>query len=126
MQQSFVVMVAVWLEIAVGAILLMAPDVPCLLLFAAKPEGIGMPLARFAGVALIALGIACLPSSSAGSRGSAVRGLFAFNVGVVVLFTWMGAATVNRGLLLWPAAILHAVIAAALMPQLLIQDSSVV
>ena len=119
MLQRAIVTAAAWLEIVVGAIVLLAPDVPCLLLFATKPEGTGVPLARFAGIALVALGIACLPSVVAGSRYGAVLGLFAFNVGTAFLFGWVGVATTLRGLLLWPAAILHAAIAAALLPQLL-------
>jgi hypothetical protein len=123
MLQRSIVVAAAWLEILVGAIVLAAPDVPCQLLFAAKAEGAGMPLARFAGVGLIGLGIACLPSTAAGSRQS-VRGLFAFNVGVAALFAWVAVATTLRGSLLWPGATLHGVIAAALLPQLLAKGSS--
>lgn len=38
-------------------------DLPCRLLFAATPEGVAIPLARFVGVALLGLGIACLRNS---------------------------------------------------------------
>ena len=76
-------------------------------------------LARFAGVGLFALGIACLPSTATGSHRSAVSGLIVFNVGVASLFTWVGVATTLRGALLWPVVVLHAAIAAALLPQLL-------
>ena len=119
MIQRYVVMAAAWFEIAVGATFLTVPNVPSVLLFAAKPEGIGIPLARFAGVGLLALGIACLPSTPTGSRRSAVLGLFVFNVGVAILFAWVGVVTTLHGFLRWPVAILHAVIAAALLPQLL-------
>jgi len=121
--QRTVVLVAAWLEIAVGVCLLAVPELPCVLLFAAKPEGIDMPLARFAGVALFALGIACLPTTGAGSHRRAVLGLFAFNLGVAILLAWVAVATPMRGLLLWPAVILHAAIAAALLPQLLTRGS---
>jgi len=119
MLQKSVVMTAAWLEIVTGTVFLTALDVPCRLLFAAKPEGVGITLARFAGVGLLALGIACLPSTATGSRRSAVFGLFVFNVGVAILFAWVGVATILRGVLLWPVVVLHAVIAAALLPQLL-------
>ena len=125
MPQRSVVITAAWLEIVVGAIFLTVLDVPCMLLFAAKPDGIGMPLGRFAGVALVALGIACLPSTAVGSRRRAVLGLFVFNVGVAILLAWVAVATTLRGVLLWPAVILHAVIAAALLPQLLSRDWSI-
>jgi hypothetical protein len=118
MLQRSVVMAAAWLEIVVGAILVAVPDIPCAVLFAARPEGIGIPLARFGGIGLFALGIACLPWTGAGSR-STVLGLFAFNAGAASLLAWVGIATTFRGFLLWPGAILHALIAAALLPQLL-------
>jgi hypothetical protein len=48
-----------------------------------------------------------------------VLGLFVFNLGVATLFAWVGVATPLHGVLLWPVVGLHAVIAAALLPQLL-------
>ena len=46
MHDRFIVTAAAWLEIVVGALFLTVPDVLCLLLFAAKPEPVGGPLAR--------------------------------------------------------------------------------
>jgi hypothetical protein len=43
-------------------------------------------------------------------------GLFVFNVAAVILFTWVGVTAALHGFLLWPAAILHAAIAADLLP----------
>ena len=117
MDQRFVVTAAAWLEIVVGTLFLIVPDELCLLLFAAKPEAAGLPLARFAGIALVALGIACLPSTNTASRRSAV-GLLVFNVGVTILFAWVGITT-PHGFLLWPVVILHATIAGALVVHLL-------
>jgi hypothetical protein len=111
--------VAAWLEVIVGAVVLTAPDVACLLLFGARRTGVDVPLARFAGIALVALGIVCLPSTAGASRCSVVLGLLTFNFGVALLFAWLGVASMFRGLLLWPAFILHAVLAAALLPVLL-------
>jgi hypothetical protein len=119
MVQRYVVMASAWLEIVVGVIFITAPGVPCVLLFAAKPEGIGMPLARWVGVGLLALGIACLPSKAAESHRTAVLGLFVFNAGVAILLAWVGVVTAVHGFLLWPGAILHAAIAVALLPQFL-------
>jgi len=118
MLQRSVVMPAAWLEIVIGTFFVAVPNLPCVLLFAAKPEGLGVPLARLAGFGLLALGIACLPTSTTGSRRGVV-GLFVFNVGAAILFAWVGVATTLRGILLWPAVFLHAAIAAALMSQLL-------
>jgi hypothetical protein len=118
MRQRVVVGASAWLEIVVGALFLTVPDVVCLILFGAKPEAIGIPLGRFAGIALLALGVACLPSRGAASRRNVVSGLFAFNSGVAILFAWVGVATALHGFLLWPAVILHAAIAGALLPHL--------
>jgi len=122
MRQRYLVTAAAWLEIATGAGLLTVPHIPCQLLFAAGLEGAGVPLARLAGIGLIALGIACLPSTEEPLR-SAVLGLFAYNLGTAILATWVGLATTLRGSLLWPAAVLHSVIAAALLVQLLTKGS---
>jgi hypothetical protein len=117
MKQRFIVVMAAWLEIVVGAIFLAMPDIPCQLLFATTPEGVCIPLVRFAGVALIALGIACLPSAVTGPRHSAVLGLLVFNVGMVGLLALVAVGTTFRGLLLWPTLILHAIIAVTLLQQ---------
>jgi hypothetical protein len=116
--QRYVVKAQAWLEIIVGAILIAAPDVPCMLVFGSKPEAIARPLARWVGLTLCALGVACLPSRNAEPNRSAVIGFFVLNVGVTVLFAWVGFATVH-GPVLWPVVILHAVIAVALLPQLM-------
>jgi hypothetical protein len=114
MLQRSVVAAAAWFEMGVGAIFLSAPSAPSQLLFAAQTDGATMPLARFAGVGLLGLGIACLPSKD-GPRRSAVLALLVFNLGVAILFAWLGTATTLRGVLLWPAMILHAVIATTLL-----------
>ena len=124
MRQRFIVEAAAWLEIIVGALFLTVPDVVCLLLFGARPEAVGMPLGRFAGIALLALGISCLPSRDAASPRNPVRGLFAFNGGVAILFACVGVASAPHGFLLWPAVILHTIIAGALLPQLLAKGSA--
>ncbi len=77
----------------------------------------GIPLARLAGLGILALGIACLPSSNTAPRRGVVS-LLVFNVGVIILFTWVGVVTTVHGVLLWPAVILHAAIASALVAQL--------
>jgi hypothetical protein len=117
LQKSFVT-AAAWLEIIVGIAVFTVPDVPSQLFFGSKVEGVGAILARFAGIGIFALGIACLPSATRAWHRSAVLGLFVFNFGVVILFVWVGVATALHGALLWPGAVLHGVIAAALLPQL--------
>jgi len=81
MAHRYIVKAAAWLEIIVGIIFIAAPDILCLLLFDAKPEGMGRPLARWVGVALLALGIACLPPRSADAQRTAVLGATSIIVG---------------------------------------------
>ena len=118
MLQRFVVVAFAWIEIIFGASLVAVPDLPCVLLFAAKAEGLGVLLARLAGLGLLALGIAYLPSTATISRRSVV-GPFVYNVGATILLVWVGVGTTWHGFLLWPAAILHAAITTALASQLL-------
>ena len=57
MVQRYIVKAAACLEIAVGAIFIIAPNIPCALLFGANPDNIGTPLARWVGVSLFALSL---------------------------------------------------------------------
>ena len=119
MVQRYVVKVAAWLEILMGAIVVATPVIPCVLLFGAKPESIGKPLSRMVGIALLALGVACLPPKAVEAEPNAVRGLFVYNAGATILLAWTGAFTAFHGFLLWPTVILHGFIAVALLLQLL-------
>jgi len=110
---QYIVIAASWLEIVVGGLFLAIPGLPCLLVFGARLD----PLARFAGITLMALGIACLPSGAA-SHGRSVLGLLGFNLGAAVLLAWVGIAAPQHGILALPAAVLHAGIAAALLARI--------
>jgi hypothetical protein len=112
MTQSYIVKAAAWLEIIVGVVFITVPDLPCTLLFDAKPEGIGRPLARWIGIGLFALGIACVPSKATELRRTEL-GLFAFNAGIAILLAWVGISVAIHGFLLWPGVILHSLISIA-------------
>jgi hypothetical protein len=115
------VKMAAWVEIIVGASFILALNTQSQFIFGATPEGIGDAWARFAGIALIGLGIACLPSNLAGTR-QGVRGLLVFNIGATIFFAWVAVATTFRGVILWPVVILHAVITIALALSLRHED----
>ena len=119
MEQRYVVKASAYIEIVAGAMFVIAPDILCTLLFGAKPEDIGRPLARWLGVSLFALGVASLPLRAGGLQRSAVLGLFLYDVGAVVVLAYFGTITSVHGFLLWPAVILHALLAALLVPLLL-------
>jgi hypothetical protein len=113
----YVEIAAAWLEVVVGALLIVVPEVVSVWLLGAKPAAIGVLFARFGGVGLFGLGIACLPPSGP-SNGRSLRGLFIFNIGMTLLLAWVAIATVYRGILVWPATVLHGAIAAALLQRL--------
>lgn len=119
MTRSHIVKTAAWLEIVVGVVFITAPDLPCTLLFDARPEGIGGPLSRWIGIGLFALGIAGVPSRDSEPRHSTVLGLFAYNAGIAILLAWMGISVAIHGSLLWPVVILHSLISVALLGVLL-------
>jgi hypothetical protein len=120
---TYVVKSAAWLEIIVGAVFILWPAIPCLLLFGATPENIGWALARWVGVSLVGLGVAFLPSRITGSQPRAVSGLLLFNIGLFVLLAWVGLKAPTHGFLLWPGVILHFLISLALAAQLLTRSS---
>lgn len=108
------VLLAALVEIIVGVSFVLATNGQSQLVFGATTEGTGSLFARLAGIGLIGLGLACLPSNVAGTQRVAVRGLFIFNVAATIFFAWVGVATEFRGVVLWPVVILHAVLAIVL------------
>jgi hypothetical protein len=99
------------IEVAAGLALLVAPAVVVQLLLGADISGAAIPLARVAGTALLALGVACwLARGDAQSR--AARGLVAamllYNLGAVVVLGSTGIGSQAAGVGLWLAVILHA------------------
>jgi hypothetical protein len=114
---------AAWFEILAGAVFLTAPEIPCHFIFADTPDNLDIALVRFAGIALAGLGLACLPLAKAEPSRMSVIGLFAFNAGVVIFLVGMGTEPALCGILLLPAANLHALIAAVLLRTLLKRDS---
>jgi hypothetical protein len=99
-----------FIEVVTGLALLVVPVFVVRLLLGAEISGAAIPLGRVAGVALLALGIACwLAGGDTKSR--AARGLvmamLMYNIGVAVIFTAAGIQSQMIGIALWPAVILH-------------------
>jgi hypothetical protein len=110
------VFLAAALEIPTGAVLIFAPSDFTQLLFGAEMSGPGQALAPLAGFALLALAIACWPLRGAsGPPASAVRALLAFSLLCAVYLAHEGISAERIGLLLWPAAAGHAVLALLLV-----------
>ena len=99
------------IEVLTGLGLLVVPAIVVRLLLNSEISGAALPLGRVAGVALLALGVACwLASSDAPS--SAARGLVSamllYNIGATLILGGAGLGSGLVGLILWPAVLVHA------------------
>ena len=90
-------------EAATGLALLIVPSVVGRLLLGDELAGVAIPVARVAGIALIALGIACWP-------GPPLAGMVIYSTAVTLYLAYLGFAGGLTGVLLWPAVALHAVL----------------
>ena len=103
------------IEAATGLALMIVPSVVVRLLLGSELDtSAAVTLGRVAGVALFALGVACwLARDDTQSR--AARGLVAamllYNVATVVVLAFAGIGFGLHGVALWPAVVLHAVMA---------------
>ena len=104
---TFIVVAAVG-EAATGLALLIAPSLVGRLLLGEPFGGVAIPVARVAGMALIGLGIACWP-------GPPLIGLLSYSALVTLYLTYLGFAGGFGGVLLWPAFILHLLLATLLV-----------
>jgi hypothetical protein len=86
-------------EAATGLALLIAPSLVGLLLLGEQLTGIAIPVARVAGIALVALGVACWP-------GPPLLGVLIYSAAATLYLAYLGLAGL-AGMLLWPAVALH-------------------
>ena len=90
-------------EAATGLALLVVPSLVGQLLLGTGLTGVSIPVARVAGIALIALGIACLP-------GLALAVMLTYSALATVYLAYIAIRGEWVGPLLWPAVVLHAVL----------------
>lgn len=91
-------------EASTGAALLIAPSLIGRLLLGVPLTGVAIPVARVAGIALIALGIACWPGCMARC------GMLTYGAFVTVYLGYIAIGHEWVGILLWPAVVLHAIL----------------
>jgi hypothetical protein len=94
-------------EVATGLALLIVSSLVGQLLLRDELAGVAIPVARVAGIALIALGIACWP-------GPPLVGMLIYGALVTLYLAYLGFAEGLTGILLWPAVVLHLVLTALL------------
>ena len=95
-------------EAATGLALLVIPVLVGQLLLGVDLTGAAIPVARVAGIALIALGIACWP-------GPPRVGMLIYSGAVTLYLAYLGFAGGPGGMLLWPAVVLHAILTVLLV-----------
>jgi hypothetical protein len=95
-------------EAATGLALLMVPSLVGRLLFGEGFTGVAVAAARVAGIALIALGLACWP-------GPPLVGMSTYSAAVTLYLAYLGFVDELTGVLLWPAVVLHAMLTALLI-----------
>jgi hypothetical protein len=107
--------VAAAIEIAAGLVFIASPPLVARLALNADLNPAGDALGRVLGFGLLGLGLACWPGAAPLSgKSAAVRGLLAYNVLAALFFMYLGVQAALVGLLLWPIAALHAVLAVLL------------
>ena len=90
-------------EASTGVALLIVPSLVGQLLLGEELIGIAIPVARVAGIALIALGLACWP-------GPPLVGMLTYSAAVTLYLAYVGFAGGLSGILLWPAVVVHAIL----------------
>jgi Ca2+/Na+ antiporter len=92
------------------------PALVAALLVGANLASAGNVLGRWAGIVLVALGLACWPGPPRAEGGSAAfRGMLTYNSLTALYLAYLGTLGHLRGFLLWPGVALHAVVALLLM-----------
>ncbi len=97
-------------EATLGVALLLDPPIVFRLLLAAEASGAGLVVGRVAGIALLALSLACWPGRGASVRRPALRAMLTCNALATLYLVYLGIGGEWVGRLLWPAVVLHAVL----------------
>lgn len=92
-------------EALTGIALVVAPALVVRLLLGVEMAGAGLSAARVAGLALV--GLACWP-------GPPRLGMTVYGAAVGFYLAWLGLGGGTAGILLWPAVVLHLLLAAML------------
>ena len=103
-------------EVATGLALLIVPSLVGQLLLGQQLAGVAVPVARVAGIALIALGVVCWP-------GPPLIGMLIYSALVTLYLAYLGFVASLAGVLLWPVVIIHAILTALLAREALRRTS---
>jgi hypothetical protein len=104
------VIVSATIELATGLALIADPGLVVLVLLGTDLSGGGTALGRVAGVALLALGMACWPRAD-DATAQITWALFTYNFLVAIYLIYLRTDGGFVSYLLWPACVLHALLA---------------
>jgi hypothetical protein len=103
-------------EATTGLALLIVPSLVGRLLLGEDLTGVAIPVARVAGIALIALGVACWPGSDADNSPSrALRAMLCYSLFTTLYLAYLGIGGERVGRLLWSAVAIHAILTTLLV-----------
>jgi hypothetical protein len=103
-------------EATTGLALLIVPSLVGRLLLGEDLTGVAIPVARVAGIALIALGVACWPGSDADNSPSrALRAMLCYSLFTTLYLAYLGIGGERVGSLLWSAVAIHAILTTLLV-----------
>ena len=91
-------------EVVTGLALIAVPSLVVKLLFGTDVAGVAVITSQFAGLALLALGVACWPPTGV------LCGMLTYTSLATVGLVYLGLGDRWVGPLLWPAVVLHAVL----------------
>ena len=107
MKMKRILTLAALAEAGTGVILFAYPPIVVRLLFGAEIAGAGVIMSRIAGIALIALGVACWPGNSAFQP---LNGMLTYSTLAMLYLTYISVRGEFAGVLLWPAVVAHAIL----------------
>ena len=106
------------IEAATGVALMAVPSVVVRLLLGGEISAAVIPLGRVAGLALLSLGMACWPGTTATDNTTpAFWAMLAYNSLVTLYLVCLGIGGQWVGPLLWPAVVLHGILTLLLARQ---------
>lgn len=105
---------AAGLEVLTGFALIVAPSLLARFLFGADLNAAGEATGRISGFVMLCLAAGCWPRAGESGRHQALVPLVALSWLVTVFLVITGLIGANAGLLLWPAAALHLILAVLL------------
>ena len=112
-------------EAVTGLALIAAPALVGRALLGDELPVLGRVVARCFGIALIALALAVWPDRDRVTGAPALRAMLLYNASLAGYLGWLGLRWHLGGILLWPAALLHAAVAVLLaLPLLGVRDEA--